>query len=146
MPPDDKGRGFHQHTSVTDPDAAFASRVELHELSDKVTDLQGALGDHNEHVEQLVNNALQTVLAALPAALEAATERALRRVAMDQGLHAQIGASVLSQATRGMHERVGGWLFSKWAALALLVIVIAQYIGWTATIKALIGLVGGGKP
>ena len=32
------------------------------------------------------------------------------------------------------------------AALALLVIVIAQYIGWTATIKAIVGLVGGTKP
>lgn len=142
----DSGAGFSRHTHVTDPDAAYARRDEFHDLADKVTDLQGQLGDHNEHGEQLVANALATVLEALPEALEAATERALRRVAMDPNLHAQIGGSIISQATKRTHEAVGGWLFSKWAALALLVIVIAQYIGWTATIKAIVGLVGGTKP
>lgn len=132
--------GFSRQT-VIEGDKAYATQAEVGDLADKVTGLQGAIETHDANAQQLVAQALQTMLAELPAALEAATERAMRRVATDQVLHQQIGASVLEQATGNMHRKVGRFVFSKWFALAALVVVVANAIGWPATIKAMFGLV-----
>lgn len=112
-------------------------------LDDELDGLRQSLKEHDGHVQQMLAQALATMLDKLPEALEQATERALRRVATDPELHAQIGAQVFTKALRSTHERVGGWVFSRWGALALIVLAAVQYMGPAATIKALIALASG---
>lgn len=140
MSPPPNGAGFNRHTIVTDTDAALASRQDVQDLADKVVGLQAVIEEHDEHAQRVVSQALETMLEQLPAALEAATERAMRRVATDKALHLQIGESVLEQAAGNMHRKIGRLVFSRWFALAALVVVVANAIGWPATIKALFGL------
>lgn len=117
----------------------LANQIARHDQ--ELDGLRENLRQHDEHAQQLVAQALATMLDKLPAALEEATERAMRRVMTDKELHTQVGASVLEQATGNMHRKVGRFIFSRWFALAALVLVIANAIGWPATIKALFGLV-----
>lgn len=144
MSPTPNVAGLSHQTIVTDANVALASRDDVQDLADKVVGLQAAIEHHDGHAQSLVAQALQTMLSELPAALEAATERAMRRVATDQALHQQIGASVLQQAAGNMHKKVGRFVFSKWFAIGALVIVVANAIGWPATIKALLALFKGG--
>jgi hypothetical protein len=138
MPQSAPLQGSIRRTVITDGDAHFATCDEVQYLADRVTDLQGEIQNHDQHAAQLVAQALATMLEKLPEALEEATERAMRRVATDQTLHKQIGASVLEQAAGNMYWSVGRFIFSKWFAIAALVVVVANAIGWPATIKALL--------
>lgn len=119
----------------------LASQIARHD--EELDGLRQGLKEHDGHVQQMVSQALATMLDKLPDALEQATERALRRVATDPQLHAQIGAQVYEKALRSTHQRVGGFVFSRWGALALLVIAAVQYMGPVATIKALIAIATG---
>lgn len=139
-PPTAQATEVHRHTIIREGAGPYASREEVQNLADRVTDLQGTIQQHDEHAQHLVAQALATMLEKLPAALEEATERAMRRVMTDKALHTQVGASILDQARDNVHRAGGRWLFSKWAALALLAIAAAQYIGWPAALKALFSL------
>lgn len=69
----------------------------------------------------------------------------IKAVIDDPKLLDSFWAAAVDRGQRGLHEKAGAWLFSKWTVVIALVFMMGQVIGWPAVIKAIfgIGLKGG---
>lgn len=79
-------------------------------------------------------------MADLTVGMREAVADGMRQALTDPAVLAAVWDAAMTQGQRGLHERAGRWIFSRWSGLALLLYMLAQYIGWPAALKALLGL------
>lgn len=102
--------------------------------------------DGNERRQKLAEDRLDLLeqqMAGMSVVMADAVAQGMRQALTDPAVLSAVWLAAMKQGSRGLHERAGRWLFSKWFAIAALVIMAASYIGWPATLKILLGLVKG---
>ena len=89
---------------------------------------------------------LEAQMADVAVTMREAVADGMRQALTDPEVLAAVWSAAMKQGQAGMHQRVGRWVFSKWTAILALVLLAANYIGWPATLKLLLGLSKGDTP
>lgn len=87
--------------------------------------------------------ALEMQMADIAVVMADAVENGMRRAMTDPDVISAMFSEAMKQGQRGIHERAGRLLFSKWTGILGILVVLASYIGWPATLKMILGI---GKP
>lgn len=82
-------------------------------------------------------------MADITVSMRDAVAEGMRQTLTDPEVLAAVWEAAMKQGQRGLHERAGRWLFSRWTGLVVLLMLLAQYIGWPAAVKALLGITKG---
>lgn len=98
-------------------------------------------GTERRRVDLIQNNRiaqLEHQIADIAVVMRKAVSEGMQDAMTNPEVLTAMWGAAMTQSQKAIHQRAGRWLFSKWFAIGALVVAVASYIGWPATIKLLV--------
>ena len=98
--------------------------------------------EHDARVDDRIRAVTDTIAKDLSEAFQQAFVAGMWHLIQDPDFRATLGRNAAEDGKRFFKESVGGFMLSRWAAIAVLVVGIASYIGWPTTLKWMLSVFG----